>query len=218
LKPRSLPRIEMGSVRLERVPANEPSGGKSTVDGSPDDDVMQDDQDALAPSVFEQGRTGRGIHIRVPGVSPGGNTDYPDGIRWLQTIETNTALPGRGLVYTDFIPPSDDGKPFYFTDARENATFSDNPSRSTNNVQWDAVLSLVGVRGRTITRFDSVKYGFDIDASGTLNLHAPAAVGPGSLVVHSDTLRSGYSDWNFSGGFTVPDVPSGGTTGGSAIG
>src|ERR1043166_1333896 len=169
---RSLPRIELGTVHFDGFSSQKEAGVARRTDGSPDElDVMQEDQDGLIPSVFERRRTGHGVNIRVNGGSPSGTPDYPDGIRWVQTVETNTPLSGRGSLYVDFVPPSDDGKPFYFTDARENATFSDNPSRSANGVQWNAILSLVGVRERTITRFDSVKYGFDIDPSGTLSLH-----------------------------------------------
>ena len=185
-------------------------------DGSPDDlEEMQDDQDALTPSVFERGTTGRGVHIRVSGGNPTGTPDFPDGIRWAQTIDTNAPLFGQSPPYVDFILPKDD-KPFYFPDAKENATFSDNPSRKTNGVYWDATLSLVGVRGREITRFDSVNYGFAINASGTLSLHAPSTTGVMSLVIHGDTLRSEYPNWVFSGGFAVPQVPSGGAAGGTA--
>ncbi len=149
-------------------------GADRGFDGSPDDQrEMQEDQDALAPSVFERGRTGRGAHIRVTGGSPNGTRDYPDGLRWVQTIDTNAPLFGQSSPYVDFIPPKDD-KPFYFPDARENATFSDNPSRKANSVRWDATLSLVGVRGRAITRLDSVNYGFDIDGRGILSLHGPS--------------------------------------------
>jgi hypothetical protein len=182
-------------------------------DGSLED--LEDDQDALAPDVFERKPSGRGIHIRVSGGNPGGTPDYPDGMRWVQTIDTTAPLFGQSPPYVDFIPPRDD-KPFYFSDAGETATFSDNPSRSRNNVRWDATLSLTGVRGRTITRIDSVKYGFDLDASGNLSLHSPAAIGVNDLVIHGDTLRSEYPDWSFSGGFAVPQVPAGGTTGGTA--
>jgi hypothetical protein len=202
---RPVPRIEWSSLSLRPVAPAAPAR-----DGSPDDaPVMLDDQDALAPDVFERGRTGRGVHIRVSGGNPGGTTEYPQGIRWVQTIETDRPLHNQTSPYVDFIPPRDD-KPFYFSDAGETATFSDNPSRSANGIRWDATLSLVGVKDKVITRFDSVKYGFDIDGSGTVNLHGPSSVGVASLVVHGDTLRSEHGDWAFSGGFTVPQVPAGG--------
>lgn len=238
----AMPRIDPASIRFEALPPSEGPRGSSALDGSPDDlDVMAEDQDALipsvfgpgrttsrsalptraahtlVPSVFERGRRGRGVHIRVRGGNPAGTSEYPNGIRWVQTIETNAPIRGRGSVYVDFIPPADDGKPFYFTDARANATFSDNPSRHANGARWDATLSLVGVRGRRVTRLDSVRYGFDISAVGTLNLHAPRAVGAGDLVIHSDTLRSGYPSWEFSGGFTVSEVPGRGIGSGTLV-
>ena len=182
-------------------------------DGSPDDlKVMEGDQDALAPSTFERGRTGRGVHIRVAGGDPSGTPDFPDGIRWVQTVDTNAPLFGQSPPYVDFIAPKDD-KPFYFPDSRETAVFSDNPSRKANGVRWDATLSLVGVRKRQITRLDSVNYGFDINPSGTLSLHGPSATGVIGAVIHGDTLRSEYPDWVFSGGFAVPQVPGGMVTG-----
>jgi hypothetical protein len=185
-------------------------------DGSPDDlqaDLLdQADQDALAPDVFEPRPNRRGVHIRVAGGNPSGTPDYPQGIRWVQTIDTNAPLHGLTPPYVDFVPPADD-KPFYFSDAgeaRSRGTFSDSPSRRANGVRWDATLSLVGVSGRNITRFDSVNYGFDIQPSGTLTVHGSRSTGISDLVIHGDTLRSEYPDWNFSGGFAVPQVPAGG--------
>ena len=119
-------------------------------DGSPDDlEEMQDDQDTLTPSVFEQGTTGRGVHIRVSGGNPTGTPDFPDGVASNQTVDTNAPLFGQSPPYVDFILPKDD-KPFYFPDAKENRLLSDNPSRKTNGVHWDATLSLVGVRRRNV--------------------------------------------------------------------
>src|SRR5215472_7204095 len=208
------PRIELDAISLHSLPSDEIRNG-ALRDGSPDDlEQMEGDQDALMPSVFERKPSGRGVHIRVQGGNPQGTPDFPDGIRWVQTIDTNAPLFNQNPPYVDFAPPKDD-KPFYFPDARENATFSDNPSRKANGVRWDATLSLVGVHERTITRFDSVNYGFDIDASGTLNLHGPSTTGVADLVIHGDTLRSEYPDWVFSGGFAVPQVPSGGAAGGT---
>ncbi len=195
------PKIDWSAIQFAPV---SPFSLQRQADGSLED--LSDDQDALAPSTFERKPSGRGIHIRVDGGNPGGTPEYPDGIRWMQTIETSAPLFGQSSPYVDFIPPRDN-KPFYFSDAGETATFSDNPSRSANGIQWDATLSLVGVSGRVVTRFDSVKYGFDIDATGNLTLHQPATMGTGSLVVHGDTLRSEYPDWVFSGGFAVAQVP-----------
>jgi hypothetical protein len=209
------PHIELGAISLNPLPVTK-AHDVAPRDGSPDDlEEMQDDQDALTPAVFERGTTGRGVHIRVSGGNPTGTPDFPDGIRWVQTIDTNAPLFGQSPPYVDFILPKDD-KPFYFPDAKENATFSDNPTRKTNGVHWDATLSLVGVSGREITRFDSVNYGFAINASGTLSLHAPSTTGVMGLVIHGDTLRSEYPNWVFSGGFTVPQVPSSGAAGGTA--
>ncbi len=209
----SRPAHSIGAPVVSREFSEIPIHWRGGRDGSLED--LEDDQDALAPDVFERKPSGRGIHIRVSGGNPAGTADYPDGLRWVQTIDTNAPLFGQSPPYVDFIPPRDD-KPFYFSDAGETATFSDNPSRSRNNVRWDGTLSLTGVRGRTVTRIDSVKYGFDIDASGNLSLHSPAAIGVNDLVIHGDTLRSEHPDWSFSGGFAVAQVPAGGTTGGTA--
>jgi hypothetical protein len=202
-----LPRIESSDIRFSHQSAE--------ADGSLED--LEEDQDSLLPSVFERKPSGRGVHIRVTGGNPTGTPEFPQGIRWVQTIDTTAPLFGLSPPYVDFIPPADD-KPFYFSDAMEAAqggTFSDNPSRSANNVRWDATLSLVGVAGRQVTRLDSVNYGFDIDASGTLTLHRPSTTGVSDIVIHGDTLRSEYPDWNFSGGFAVPQVPQGPVTGGT---
>jgi len=197
----------MGSIHLEPL-RPEPARNGMQADGSLED--LSDDQDSLTPSVFERKPSGRGVHIRVNGGNPGPTPEYPDGIRWIQTIDTNAPLFGQSPPYVDFIPPRDD-KPFYFSDAMEaqqGGTFSDNPSRSANSIHWDASLSLAGVSGRTVTRIDSVNYGFDINASGALALHGPSRTGISDVVIQGDTLRSEYPDWNFSGGFAVPQVPA----------
>jgi hypothetical protein len=214
LSPASTSRIKVETFGLGPL-VSESAHSLTQRDGSPDDlAVMSDDQDALTSDVFEAGRTGRGVHIRVSGGNPAGTPDFPDGLRWVQTLDTNAPLFGQSPPYVDFAPPKDD-KPFYFADGRENATFSDNPSRGANGVVWDATLSLTGVKGRTITRLDSVNYGFAIDTSGTLSLHQPRATGVIDLVIHGDTLRSEYPNWVFSGGFAVPQVPGGAVTGGT---
>ncbi len=201
--------IDRGTIRLE--PSETKQGLRDArADGSLED--LSEDQDSLMPSLFERKR--RGVHIRVNGGQPGGTSQYPDGVRWVQTIDTNAPLFGQSPPYVDFVPPKDD-KPFYFSDAMETSqggTFSDSPSRSTNNVRWDATLSLVGVAGHVVTRIDSVNYGFALDASGTLSVHGPSSTGTGSVVTQGDTLRSEYPNWAFSGGFAVAQVPPAGTT------
>jgi hypothetical protein len=179
-------------------------------DGSPDGDEAEFelDQDALTPDVFERRPGARGPHIRVSGGVPGGTRQYPDGIRWVQTIDTNAPIRGGRPPYVDYTGARDD-KPFYFNDADEGTsggTFSDNPSRSANGVRWDATLSLVGVRGSEVTRIDSLKYGFDISSAGAVMIRGTSDIGPGDLVIHGDTLRSEYPEWRFGGGFAVPQV------------
>lgn len=202
-------RIDRSAIRLEPAVAEQRCPDAPT-DGSLAD--LSEDQDSLTPSLFERKR--RGVHIRVNGGQPGGTSQYPDGVRWVQTIDTNAPLFGQSPPYVDFVPPKDD-KPFYFSDAMETSqggTFSDSPSRKANNVRWDATLSLVGVSGHAVTRIDSVNYGFALDASGALTVHGPSSTGAGSVVTQGDTLRSEYPNWVFSGGFAVAQVPPAGTT------
>ena len=206
------PRIEPSAISFHRLSTDAVHDMASHADGSLEE--LEDDRDSLVPSVFERGSRGRGVHINVLGGNPTGTPDFPDGIRWIQTIDTNAPLFGQSPPYVDFIPPRDN-KPFYFIDAMEasqGGRFSDNPSRRANGVRWDATLSLVGVAGRNVTRLDSVDYGFDLDASGTLTLHRPSKTSITDVVVQGDTLRSEHSDWFFGGGFAVPQVPAGGAT------
>lgn len=208
----STPRIQVETFGRGSV-ASEGTQSLSLRDGSPDDlEEMSDDQDAFI-DVFERGKSGRGVHIRVSGGNPTGTADFPDGLRWAQTIDTNAPLGGQTPPYVDEALRQHDDKPFYFDDAHENATFSDNPSRKANGIWWDAVLSLVGVKGNVVTRLDSIKYGFEIDPSATLSLHQPRALGAAGTVVHGDTLRSQFPNWVFSSGFAEPEVPSGPVTG-----
>jgi len=211
------PRLDLSAVTLQPLKA------ERTRDAMQGDGSLQEsneDQDSLRPSVFEQTRNRRGVHVRVLGGHPGPIREYPDGIRWVQTIDTNKPLFGQTPPYVDFVPPKDD-KPFYFSDAMEasqGGTFSDSPTRRANDVRWDATLSLVGVSGRSVTRIDSMNYGFAIDPAGALTVHGPSATGAASVVVQGDTLRSEYPDWIFSGGFAVPQVPAGGQGGGNTGG
>lgn len=212
----SRPRIEASAIRFGRLPSDDSHSLERRADGSLED--LEDDQDRLMSDVFERKPSGRGVHIRVTGGNPAGTPDFPDGIRWIQTIDTTAPLFGLSPPYVDFVPPPD-AKPFYFNDAMEAAkggTFSDSPSRSANGVRWDATLSLVGVAGRTVTRLDSVNYGFDIDTAGSLNLHRPSTTGVSDVVVQGDTLRSEYPNWVFSGGFAVAQVPQVGPAGGTS--
>jgi len=208
----------LGAIHLQPV-RPEPTRDVAQADGSPEDlQDLGEDQDSLTPALFERKR--RGVHIRVTGGHPGGTPQYPDGIRWIQTIDTNKPLlAGQSSPYVDFAPPPDN-KPFYFSDAMEasyGGTFSDSPSRKANGVRWDATLSLAGVSGRVVTRIDSVNYGFDFDPSGKLTVHGPSTTGTADVVEQGDTLRSEYPDWVFSGGFAVAQVPAAGSPGGSGL-
>jgi hypothetical protein len=205
------PRPHIESVRFGSVlPASAGSGQSA----SPDKSTVESDemQDQASQKTFQANSSGHGVRIEMTGGNPTGTKDFPDGIRWLQTIDTNDPKGGASPPYVD-PQPNDDNKPFYWTDSEESSfggTFSDRPNRpspATGATRWDATLSLVGVSGKNVTRLDSVTYGFSLDSAGTLTLRAPKAAGVSDIVVQGDTARSDFSDWNFLGGFAVPQVP-----------
>ena len=74
----------------------------------------------------------RGLRI-VAEISGGfESTDYPDGFRFTQMIDTNAPLHGATAPYVD-PHPNDDTKPFYWTDAEQGrypTTFKDHPWRN----------------------------------------------------------------------------------------
>ncbi|MBV8856633.1 MAG: hypothetical protein JOZ02_06715 [Acidobacteria bacterium] len=163
-----------------------------------------DDQDQSIGSTSMSATT-TGVDITATGSGLTSSTDYPDGFRWTQTIVTNANKGGPLLAtpdsYTD-PKPNDDTKPFYWTDAEEAThvgTFHDAPSRKARaggTVNWDAVLSLNGVSGQSVTRFDSVTYGFSVDSSGTVTTRGPAS--PASVSGHMATLRGEFPGWTFT--------------------
>ncbi len=177
------------------------SRDKSELDKSETPSLEDQDQTASLKSLTT---TTTGVDITVDGVGLTSSPDYPDGFRWTQTIVTNAEKGGPLLTtpvnYTD-PKPNDDTKPFYWTDAEEAryaGTFKDAPSRKPRaggTVEWDAILSLVGVNGKTVTRFDSMGYGFSVSSTGAISLHA--AMTPGDVTDHLSTLSGDFPGWTF---------------------
>ena len=134
--------------------------------------------------------------------------EFPDGYRWVQTVTTNSPDGGKHLpepiTYVD--PPGEDDKPFYY-DAEQEAKlgphFQDAPARERDpggrDIDWQAILSLCGVKGKEVTILDSITYGFtlvvtdDLRLQTTPSLPAPAA----DLGTHLAALRSEFPDWIF---------------------
>ncbi|MCJ7600990.1 MAG: hypothetical protein MUO63_05725 [Desulfobulbaceae bacterium] len=160
------------------------------------------DQDQNA-SLTSFAAEARGVGIQVEITNGTSSLDYPDGYRWTQTIDSNVPLGGATSPYVD-PRPNDDTKPFYWTDAEAAArptTFIDHPSRNapaTGTTTWDAVLSLNGVNGTSVTRLDSLSYGFSIDTAGSVAPHHPITPGSGLVSTHRSTLTSEFPGWTFT--------------------
>lgn len=162
-----------------------------------------EDQDQSA-AVTAFSATASGVDITAEVVGGRSFPEYPDGLRWTQTIITNVEKGGPLLPapveYVD-PKPNDDTKPFYWTDAEEAGSpgkFHDAPSRNpraTGTLNWDAILSINGVNGKSVKRFDSIGYGFSVDSAGNVTTNQP--VSPGNVGSHTSTLRSEFPDWTF---------------------
>ena len=131
------------------------------------------------------------------------STDYPDGFKFTQTIDTNAPLHGADAPYVD-PHPNDDMKPFYWTDVEQRmypTTFKDHPSRNpptgTAVTYWQATLALNGVdeASKTVTGFDYITYGFLIDAAGNVKLNFPQQIDGEN---HRQTLKNEWSSWTFT--------------------
>lgn len=202
-------RLPAPSIRVSRfAPPNASNAGpQDKTRAKPESDKSTapstEDQDQTA-SLSSLAATASGVAITVEPVGAYSSDEFPDGFRWTQTITTNANKGGPLLTtpvdYTD-PKPNDDAKPFYWTDAEEvqhKGTFSDTPSRkprSSGTVVWDAILSLNGVNGKNVTRFDSLGYGFSVDSGGKVALHG--ATTPADLSNHLSTLRGDFPDWTF---------------------
>jgi hypothetical protein len=131
------------------------------------------------------------------------STDYPDGFKFTQTIDTNAPLHGADAPYVD-PHPNDDMKPFYWTDVEQRmypTTFKDHPWRNpptgTAVTYWQATLALNGVdeASKSVTGFDYITYGFLIDAAGNVKLNYPQQVDGEN---HRQTLKNEWSSWTFT--------------------
>jgi hypothetical protein len=191
----STPRIRVAAFSPRR---------SSSVDGDKSLEPSGDDQDQTArSSAFST--TSNGVSITVEGHGLTSTPDFPDGFRWTQTITTNVRRGGALLATpVKFVDPdpNDDTKPFYWTDAEEAASpgvFKDSPSRNPRaggTVVWDAVLSINGVKGTTVKRFDSLTYGFSVTSAGTVTARTPSSTT--AVADHLATLTSSFSGWTFS--------------------
>jgi RHS repeat-associated protein len=108
---------------------------------------------------------------------------------WIQSIRTNVPLAGAISPYNDPNPP-DDAEPFYWTAAekalnttRSGIKFSDGPTRDGQiNVNWEAELSLVGKDSAGKWEIlQTLRYGFNIDAAGTVTRDPISITKPSSF-------------------------------------
>jgi len=193
-------RIEVGAFSL-RGPG--PTG--QARDKSEAYSAQKQDQTASVDSFAVSG-TGIDIDVKAAGLTS--STQFPDGFRWTQTVTTNdpgwtpvgSPLVTPPVTYVDPTPP-DDAKPFYWTDPEEAAhvgEFVDHPHRPANpggTVQWNAILSLNGVKGTEVTRVTSLAYGFSVDSAGKATKNDPTT--PGSVGSHTKALKSAFPSWTF---------------------
>ncbi|RJX31905.1 MAG: hypothetical protein C4531_06850 [Desulfurivibrio sp.] len=199
----ALPRIRLTNFAADMAGGQMNSSGAFAPrlpDKSTNETTGEQDQNASLTSFAAEAR---GVGIVVEITNGTSSADYPDGYRWTQTIDTNVPLGGTTSPYVD-PRPNDDTKPFYWTDAEAAArptTFIDHPSRNapaSGTTTWDAVLSLNGVNGTTVTRLDSLSYGFSIDTAGAVSPHNPTSPGGGLVGTHQSTLRSEFPGWTFN--------------------
>jgi hypothetical protein len=169
-------------------------------DKSPNETEQEQDQ-SFYVGTFAARNQGLKIIAEASGVFE--STDYPDGFKFTQTIETNAPLHGATSPYVD-PHPNDDTKPFYWTDAEQRTyptTFRDHPSRNPPTgaavTYWQATLALNGVNesSKTVTGFDFITYGFTMDAAGNVKLNFPANIDGTN---HRQTLKNEWSGWTFT--------------------
>ncbi|MFZ5760104.1 MAG: hypothetical protein ACOY32_10820 [Thermodesulfobacteriota bacterium] len=186
-------------IALRRFAPDYPAPALRLPDKSTSESTGDQDQSTSLTSFAAEAR-GVGIEVEISG--GGSDPDYPDGYRWTQTIDTNVPLGGTTSPYVD-PRPNDDTKPFYWTDAEAAArptTFIDHPSRNppaSGVTTWDAVLSLNGVNGTTVTRLDSLAYGFSVNSAGTVTPNHPTTPGSGPVATHRSTLTAEFPGWTF---------------------
>ena len=170
-----------------------PDKGTEEVEGEQDQSF---DVGTFAP-------TARGVKIVAEASGVFESTDYPDGFKFTQVIDTNAPLHGASSPYVD-PHPNDDTKPFYWTDAEQAkypTTFKDKPSRNpptgTNVTYWRATLALNGVNEttKTVTGYDYMTYGFTMDAAGNVKVSYPASADGAE---HRQQLANEWSGWTFN--------------------
>ncbi|MBI5559225.1 MAG: hypothetical protein HY885_16500 [Deltaproteobacteria bacterium] len=202
-KQQDLPRIRLTNFSADAATGQMNSTGSfqpRLPDKSTSQTTGEQDQNATLTSFATESR---GVGIVVEITNGASSPDYPNGYHWTQTIDTNVPLGGTTSPYVD-PRPNDDTKPFYWTDAEAAArptTFIDHPSRhapASGTTTWDAVLSVNGVNGTTVTRLDSLAYGFSIDTAGTVSPRTPTSPGSGLVTTHQMTLASEFPGWTFN--------------------
>jgi hypothetical protein len=189
------PRIDLGAFAFGR-----PSMFAALADKSETENEAEEQDQTIDVGTFAERRGGVRI---VAEVSGGFNSpDFPDGLKFTQTIETNAPLRGASSPYVD-PHPKDDAKPFYWTDAQQQkypTTFKDHPWRypPTGSAAkfWQGTLALNGVdeASRTVTGLDYITYGFILDAAGNVKLNFPANVDGEH---HRQTLAGEWTGWTF---------------------
>ncbi|HEX6747504.1 MAG TPA: hypothetical protein VF092_09475 [Longimicrobium sp.] len=153
----------------------------------------------------------RGILFNAEAMELYSSDEFPDGFHWVQTVTTNSpdnpettsggaAWVSPPVTYVD--PPKDDDRPFYYKEAQEaefGSQFQDSPVREVDGggreIQWEATLSLCGVKGKAVTILDSITYGFMLDYSAKVTVYGPAPAG--DIGSHLTALRSEFPSWTF---------------------
>src|SRR5262245_5148337 len=172
------PRLDVGTFGLDRSRAFGAFPDKTPEEKeSGEFDQVADVRSEIG--TFSQ--TNRGVRI-VAEVGGGfSSTEFPDGFKFTQVIETNKPLNGGISPYAD-PHPNDDEKPFYWTDPEQQrfpTTFRDHPKRNpptgAEATYWRATLALNGVdeATKTVTGVDYVTYGFVMDPAGEIRLLYP---------------------------------------------
>jgi Domain of unknown function (DUF4157) len=198
-----IPRLSVGSFLWDAASPTEHSAVPSKPMWRSDKSIYENneiqDQNASLTSLTAHSG-GVAIVVEAEGVYT--STEYPDGFKWTQTIDTNVPKGGTTSPYVD-PRPNDDTKPFYYTDAEQVSlptTFRDRPSRSipaTGTTHWNAILGLNGVNEstKTVKGFDYLTYGFSLDSTGKVTVNGPSSVGGSG---HRSILASEFSAWTFT--------------------
>jgi hypothetical protein len=197
------PRLHVSSFGrrpLGRSSYVRPSWMGKSPDKSIDPSSEQQDQE-VNPTTFVA--TSKGVRIIAEASGVTESTEFPDGFKFTQVIETNDPLHGATSPYVD-PHPNDDTKPFYWTDAEQSkypTTFRDAPSRTapmgTTPTWWQATLGLNGINEgtKTVTGYDYLTYGFTLDSGGRVTINGPASVDGTN---HRSQLTREFSGWTFS--------------------